>query len=183
MVSNLGNLGFGVGTDHSGKNDECFTPPEIFEALAIDFDLDVCAPVGGVAWVPAKRHYTIHDDALTQKWEGRVWMNPPFSNVRHFAPRFREHANGIALVPTSNGKWMYELWSDTRTHWIQLNKPRFIRPDGTRWDKSMPTRYLVSRDGRRVSRSATQTRHGKVVKRCPCDDIERPTCETEDDED
>ena len=145
MVSNLGNLGFGVGTDHSGKNDECFTPPEIFEALAIDFDLDVCAPVGGVAWVPAKRHYTIHDDALTQKWEGRVWMNPPFSNVKHFAPRFREHANGIALLPTSQGKWMHELWSDPRTHWAQLDKPRFIRPDGTRWHTSMPTRiWLVA---------------------------------------
>jgi hypothetical protein len=139
MVRNLGNLGFGVATDYKGKNDECFTPPEVFEALGIDFDLDVCAPVGGVPWVPAARHYTIEDDALKQEWIGRVWMNPPFSDVRHFAPRFQQHANGIALLPTSNGRWMTELWNDSRTAWTQLTKARFIRPDGTRYDRSMPT--------------------------------------------
>ncbi len=139
MVRNLGNFGLGVATEHKGKNDECFTPPEIFEALDIPFDLDVCAPIGGVPWIPAARHYTIEDDALRQDWVGRVWMNPPFSDIRHFAPRFQQHANGIALVPTSTGRWMSELWSDPRTAWTQLSKPRFIRPDGTRYKTHMPT--------------------------------------------
>ena len=120
-------------------SDDWYTPPEVFETLGLHFDLDVCAPKGGLDWIPAAKHYSIEDDALTQKWEGRVWMNPPFSNVKHFAPRFREHANGIALLPTSQGKWMHELWSDSRTCWSQLSKPRFIRPDGTRWKTHMPT--------------------------------------------
>jgi len=139
MVRNLGNFGVGVATEHKGNNDECYTPPEIFECLDISFDLDVCAPVGGVPWIPAAKHYTIHDDALKQEWHGRVWMNPPFSNIRHFAPRFQQHANGIALIPTTTGRWMNELWNDDRTAWTQLNKPRFIRPDGTRWKTYMPT--------------------------------------------
>ena len=145
MVKNLGNFGLGVATDHKGKNDECFTPPEVFEILAIDFDLDVCAPLGGVSWIPARRHYTIEDDALTQEWVGRVWMNPPFSEVRHFVPRFQQHGNGIALVPTSNGRWMNELWNDPRTGWTQLKKPRFIKADGTRYKTHLPTVvYLVA---------------------------------------
>ena len=139
MVRNLGNFGLGVAVEHKGKNDECFTPPEIFEALDVAFDLDVCAPVGGVPWIPAARHYTIHDNGLTQEWHGRVWMNPPFSEVRHFAPRFRQHGNGIALVPTSNGRCMSELWADKRTAWTQLIKVRFIRPDGTRYDRYLPS--------------------------------------------
>ena len=139
MVKNLGNLGFGVATDHKGKNDECYTPPEIFEALGLTFDLDVCAPIGGLPWIPAAKHYTIHDDALTQEWSGRVWMNPPFSILRHFVPRFQQHGNGIALVPTSNGKWMDELWQDPRTGWTKLHKLHFIRSDGTRYKTYLPT--------------------------------------------
>ena len=56
--------------------DDQYTPPWIFEALNIQFDLDVCAPEGGIPWIPATNHYSIKDDALTQPWYGNVWMNP-----------------------------------------------------------------------------------------------------------
>jgi hypothetical protein len=139
VSSNFGNLGFGRSQNDKGKNDDCFTPPEVFDKLAIRFDLDVAAPIGGVSWVPADRYYTADDDALTQEWNGRVWMNPPFSLVRKFAPKFQAHGNGIALVPSTQGKWMHELWNDERAAWVRLDKLRFIKPDGSRWATSMPT--------------------------------------------
>ena len=144
MVEHVGNLGLGRSYNTVGKNDECYTPPEIFESLNITFDLDVAAPLNGISWIPAKRYLTIEDDGLISKWEGRVWMNPPFSSMSKWAPRFQKHANGIALVPTSNGKWMRELFEDSAASWLMLNKIKFVKPDGTRYKTYLPTvTYLV----------------------------------------
>ena len=44
-----------------GESDEWYTPPEIFDALNITFDLDPCSP-GINHWVPAKNVYTKQDD-------------------------------------------------------------------------------------------------------------------------
>jgi hypothetical protein len=79
--------------------DDWYTPPYIFEGLGVTFDLDPCAPKGGVPWVPAARHYSEEDDGLLQPWEGRVWLNPPYSKPWPWLDRLREHGNGIALVP------------------------------------------------------------------------------------
>jgi phage N-6-adenine-methyltransferase len=40
------------------------------------FTLDACAASSHVAKVP--RFWSPSDDALTQKWTGHVWMNPPY---------------------------------------------------------------------------------------------------------
>lgn len=57
--------------------DEWYTPKEIIESLG-EFDLDPCSPVKPL-WQTAKVMYNKHDDGLKQKWEGRVWLNPPYS--------------------------------------------------------------------------------------------------------
>lgn len=139
MVTNIQRLGVGRANTSTGKNDECYTPPEVFTTLAITFDLDVAAPEGGIPWIPATNHYTEQDDALVQPWHGRVWMNPPFSKMRHFVPRFQEHGHGIALIPTSQGKWMRDLWNDHRNAWTRLHTPRFIRPTGKQYERPLPT--------------------------------------------
>ena len=82
-----------------GLSNEWYTPPGIFEALSIDFDLDPCHPAERLPWIPAERTYCIADDGLSQPWEGRVWMNPPYGReVDPWLKRFVEHGNGIALV-------------------------------------------------------------------------------------
>lgn len=91
-------------------SDDYYTPPHIFDTLAIDFDLDVCAPPGGVPWVPARRFYTMADDGLTAPWEGRIWMNPPYSQATPWVRRFIDHAHGIALVPHAKSAWHITLW-------------------------------------------------------------------------
>lgn len=90
--------------------DDWYTPPYIFEALGLEFDLDPAAPRGGAPWVPASAHYSEADDGLLQPWWGRVWLNPPYSSPWPWVDRLREHGNGIALVP-----------ADTATRGFQRN--------------------------------------------------------------
>ena len=121
-------------------SDDYYTPPHIFETLGLAFDLDVCAPPQGIPWIPAKRYLTQEDDALVADWNGRVWMNPPFSNPTPFVEKFIRHGNGVALVPTSNGRWMGRLW-EADVAWVSLDYIRFV--DGgtmTQMKTSIPLR-------------------------------------------
>lgn len=105
--------------------------------MATTFDLDVAAPPGGVPWIPANRHFSQADDGLSQPWNGRVWMNPPFTNIAPWVSRFIAHANGIALLPFSKSKWTADIWyeadavvliqqQDQRFPFIKNGKPHTI---------------------------------------------------------
>lgn len=86
------------GQNHIGTVD-WWTPPEIFEKLNIEFDIDVASPIGGVDYIPAKKYFTEEDNGLIQKWEGTVWMNPPYGKfTAQWMEKFIQHKNGIALV-------------------------------------------------------------------------------------
>jgi hypothetical protein len=45
--------------------------------------------------IKAKRFYMVKEDALSQPWADRVWLNPPYGR---FAPRFVEPKIGTADV-------------------------------------------------------------------------------------
>jgi DNA N-6-adenine-methyltransferase (Dam) len=92
-------------------SDDYYTPPRVFDALGLRFDLDVAMPSGGLPWVPADRYYTLSDDGLAAPWEGRVWMNPPFSNTGAWVRRFIEHGHGIALLPHAKSFWHPVMWA------------------------------------------------------------------------
>jgi len=93
-------------------NDELYTPKFIFDALGIDFDLDVCAPENGPLHTPARKWFSLKDDGLNSEWYGRVWMNPPFSKPSIWVDRWIDHHNGIALLPLSgNSRWWSKLWN------------------------------------------------------------------------
>lgn len=84
----------------------------MFDALGIEFDLDVACPPDGPPHTPAAAWYTQETNGLANPWHGRVWMNPPFSNTAPFARKFMEHRNGLCLVPLSRSKWWEMLWND-----------------------------------------------------------------------
>jgi hypothetical protein len=93
----------------SNDTDERYTPRWIFDELGYQFDLDVAAPPGGVAWIPAKFFYTAEDDGLALPWKGLVWCNPPFSLGAPFSARFIQHGYGIGIFPLSQAAWMKTL--------------------------------------------------------------------------
>lgn len=84
-----------VGPEHT---DVWLTPRFILDALG-DFDLDPCAPASQ-PWPTAARVYTEADDGLTKEWDGRVWLNPPYSQtlLAAFMKRMAEHNRGTALI-------------------------------------------------------------------------------------
>ena len=125
------------------KNDEFYTPEFIFNALGLKYDVDVCAPAGGVPWIPANEHYSIATDGLTQDWLGMVWMNPPYSKPTPWVDKFIEHNYGVALVPTSKARWFKRLWQEADGILMLDSAFKFERTDSQRSDIFMPT-VLIS---------------------------------------
>jgi len=117
-----------------GASDDWYTPPEIFDALGMVFDLDPCSP-GPDHWVPARAVYTKADDGLSQPWRGLVFVNPPFGGRNGHVPwlrKFIAHADGIAVVRayTSSG-WFHDWAVKADTLLFPRGKTKFIRPDGS----------------------------------------------------
>ena len=75
------------------SSDEWYTPKEILDALG-KFDLDPCAPIRPL-WPTAEVMYDQNIDGLSQIWEGRVWLNPPYSRplIELFVRKLAEHGN------------------------------------------------------------------------------------------
>jgi len=94
--------------DHHGGNDNMLTPPYIFEALG-PFDLDPCFGLPR-PWSTAERMFAREngEDGLKLSWDGRVWLNQPYSNAKAWAKRMADHRYGMMLV-----------FARTETEWFQ----------------------------------------------------------------
>lgn len=113
--------------------DEWYTPPEIFEALGLTFDLDPAAPPGGVPWVPARHHYAASDDGLSRPWGGLVWLNPPYGRqTSAWLDRLADHGEGLALVfSRTDTAWFHRAARNSTALCFIAGRLRFVRPDGT----------------------------------------------------
>lgn len=118
-----------------GNSDDWYTPPEIFDALGMRFDLDPCSPGPG-HWVPADRVFTKRDDGLSRPWAGTVFVNPPFGGRNGHVPwleKFLAHeGGGIAVVRayTSSG-WFHDHAVHADAMLFPRGKTKFVRPDGS----------------------------------------------------
>ena len=152
---------FGYTSINNGTSDDYYTPPWVFEALNLQFDLDVCAPAGGVPWIPAKRSLSMIDDGLNTEWQARVWMNPPYSNPLPWVRKFVKHNDGVAFVPTSSGKWMLELWQ-SGCMWVASPVVRFYTSDFVPAKGMMPLRCWLVAAGDVAIQALKHSKLGKV---------------------
>lgn len=118
-----------------GQSDEWYTPPEVFTALSLRFDMDVASPGENIVpWVPANRHIT--ENSLQKEWAGLVWMNPPFGARNGYFPwaeKFVAHGNGVALSPDrTSAPWWQWLAARSDAVFFWSPKIHFIKPDGGR---------------------------------------------------
>lgn len=106
----------GKGFTHEAPNDgakvEWYTPSWVFEDIGLKFDLDPCAPLGGLPWIPAAKFYSLPDDGLSLPWPpgGRIWCNPPYGpQTKKWLCRMNEHRRGIALVfARTDTNWFHD---------------------------------------------------------------------------
>jgi hypothetical protein len=131
-------LDMGADIVDNQTSDDYYTPPSVFEALGLEFDLDVAAPVDGIPWLPAKKHYSIIDDGLVSPWHGLIWCNPPYSNTTPWARKMIEHNNGVTLVPLSKSAWFNEMWEASDAAVILSPRLKFIRANGSQASIFMP---------------------------------------------
>ena len=136
-------MDFGVDLIDNGTSDDYYTPPYIFEWLGVEFDMDVCAPAGGVPWIPARRCLSILDDGLTTDWVGKVWCNPPYSNVTPWADKMIAHGDVIALVQVAKSAWFNRAWEKCDGALILPSNIKFIRGNGKAEPIFMPVVLLA----------------------------------------
>lgn len=122
-------------THESTKNQtvEWYTPGWVFERLGLTFDLDPCHPEGDrLPWLPADRAFTKADDGLSQPWEGRVWLNPPYgAETPRWLERMSEHRHGIALVMArTDTQWFHRHGATADAVCFLEGRVKFVNRDG-----------------------------------------------------
>lgn len=112
---------------------EWYTPPWIFQALGLEFDLDPCHPAKRLPWVPARRTIDRLENGLLQPWHGRVWLNPPYGKeTGQWCSRLAEHGNGIALVfSRTDCTWFHEAIAKADAILFLRGRIAFVDGSGT----------------------------------------------------
>lgn len=91
---------------------------------------------GPVPWIPASRFWSAADDGLSQPWEGRVWLNPPYGpGIGAWLTRLADHGDGVALVPARlETAWGQAALLRADAVCFPAGRIRFVRRNGTRGD-------------------------------------------------
>jgi phage N-6-adenine-methyltransferase len=103
-------------TGYTGGSDEHDTPIEFFSPIADalgGFDIDPCASSTSDL---ADRNVQKEEDGLSVKWDGNVWVNPPYSDVSDWMERaMKEYQHGnaervVALVfARTSTQWFHNF--------------------------------------------------------------------------
>lgn len=120
-----------LGKRKNPKSDVWLTPEWVLDRLG-KFDLDPCAAPVPRPWKTARKMITLPDDGLGMKWRGRVWMNPPFSNIHPWIRRISEYGNGIALVPARvETGWFHDfVWKKADALFFFRHRVNFCEQSG-----------------------------------------------------
>ena len=124
-----------IGGHHNptAKSEVWLTPPYLIRALG-HFDLDPCAAEEQPTWA-AMDYFTQNDDGLSQPWEGRVWLNPPYGRkVAFWLRRLADHGNGIALIfaRTETAMFFESVWPSATALLFLKGRLNFHFPTGQR---------------------------------------------------
>ena len=105
------NEGFNVQT---AQSDEWETPPWLFKALDAEFGFTFDAAATEKNALCA--NYFTGDQDNDLPWHGRVFCNPPYSNIEAFVSRALRHPNlSVLLLPVrTDSDWFHALQRDPR---------------------------------------------------------------------
>ena len=106
------------------KNDCLQTPKYITDALG-EFDLDPCSgentTIGKINLWDGRG-----ENGLSEKWNGFVWCNPPFSQKEIWAEKMIQHGNGILILPErGSAPWFGPLAEKSGCYFVMGKKINF----------------------------------------------------------
>lgn len=123
-------------------NIENYTPEDIIEKVKQVFgeiDLDPASCEYAQKIVKAKTYYTEKNDGLTKTWQGRVFLNPPYSmpQIRDFTDKLiAELPNIEAAILLTNDqtdtKWWRKCSENAQRHCTYFGRIHFYTPKGKR---------------------------------------------------
>lgn len=131
----------------TGEN-EWYTPVEHIEsakAVLGDIDLDPATSELANEKVQAKAIFTQEDNGLKQPWNGRVWLNPPYSQpaISHFAEKLASEweqgrlESAIALTHNyTDTQWFHRMAKACTAICFTRGRIGFVNPEGK---KAAPT--------------------------------------------
>lgn len=137
--------GFTHEAPHHGETNVWLTPPHLLKALG-EFDLDPCH-ISNRPWDTAKKHYTAEDNGMSQKWEGRVFCNPPYGpETGKWLYKLWQHGNGIALVfaRTETKAFQETVWGKADAILFIFGRLKFHRPDGSQGESAGAPSVLIA---------------------------------------
>jgi phage N-6-adenine-methyltransferase len=124
---------------NSGEN-EWYTPREYIEAardVMGSIDLDPASCDTAQANVKARRFYTADDDGLSKKWNGNVWLNPPYGKdvIGLFAEKLvdesRRFDQAVVLVNNATDTaWFHRLASVASAVCFICGRVKFLDKSG-----------------------------------------------------
>lgn len=130
-----------MGSHHSAAavSTTWLTPPAIIPALGgwESFDLDPCAAPAPRPWPTAQQMNAESDaDGLAIDWDGRVWLNPPYSNaeLERWLRKMAEHDHGTALIfaRTETEAFRRQVWERAAGLLFIAGRLHFHHADGRR---------------------------------------------------
>lgn len=128
---------------HNSGENEWYTPAWIIEAARAAMGSIDCDPASSSTanqTVKAETFFTVEDDGLGCRWDGNIWLNPPYS--KELIGRFvegvidRYHAGEVqqACVLVNNATetlWGQALIEVSAAVCFLNSRVKFLRPDGS----------------------------------------------------
>lgn len=153
--------------NQSSGDVEIYTPSNIIEAARKtlgEIDLDPASSAGANERIRAARFFTKEDDGLSHLWNGRVWLNHPFS--REFNKKWVWKAEQETSMGRASALCMI-CFASTSEAWFRplLRYPQcflsprtnYLRPDGTIY-RGVTKGSVVTYMGPRIERFAESFR-------------------------
>ena len=108
----------------SSNRDDWETPWDLFNSLNAEFGftLDACAEPSNAK---CKHYLTKQDDAFSRKWQGVVWMNPPYGKPigKWLQKAYSESLYGATVVCLVPARTDTEWWHD----WCVRGEVRLLK--------------------------------------------------------
>jgi len=127
---------------YNSGNNEWYTPSEYIESARVvmgEIALDPASSELANTVVKAKDYFTIEDDGLDKEWQGKIWLNPPYSSdlVSKFIDKLVESYDSqdvdevIVLVNNATEtKWFQSLIEIATAVCFTFGRVKYWCPEG-----------------------------------------------------